>query len=191
MQIGAWDQTQKRIRDIMQMLSSPQPPRFSASQKSFQTPSRKTEADLGLRRSPAEGRGLPFSGLRAKGASFSSQLQSLIEKEASRQGVDADLVKALIKVESGGRPRARSPKGALGLMQLMPETARLLGVDPHKPQENLSGGIRYLKAMARRFGDLDLALAAYNAGPGAVEKYRGVPPYKETRQYIQKIRQQL
>lgn len=124
-------------------------------------------------------------------ASFSANLDYWIDKEAKRQNVSPELVKALVNVESGGKVQARSPKGALGLMQLMPSTARMLGVNPRNPQENLTGGIQYLKKMAQRFGDLDLSLAAYNAGPGAVEKYGGVPPYKETRDYIQKIRKHL
>ncbi len=122
---------------------------------------------------------------------FSKKLSSLIEVEANKQNVAPELVKAMVQVESGGKPHALSPKGAMGLMQLMPETAKELGVNPMNPQENLVGGISYLKSMASRYGDLDLALAAYNAGPKAVDKYGGVPPYKETQQYIQSIRKKI
>ncbi len=123
--------------------------------------------------------------------SFAKSLKQWIAKEAKAQGVHPKLIQAVVDVESKGKPFARSPKGALGLMQLMPQTARALGVDPINPQENLRGGIRYLKTMAQRFGSLDLALAAYNAGPQAVEKFQGIPPYKETRSYIKKVRAQL
>ena len=118
-------------------------------------------------------------------------LNALIEKEAHKQSVSPDLIKAIVKVESGSKINAVSPKGAIGLMQLMPETAKELGVNPNNPEENLYGGINYLKNMASRYGDLDLALAAYNAGPKAVDKYGGVPPYKETLQYIKSIRKNI
>ena len=95
----------------------------------------------------------------------------------------------LIQLESGWNPRARSPKGALGLAQLMPETARKLRVDPLSPSENLNGGARYLRMMFDRFGTWRLALAAYNAGPEAVEQHRGVPPFAETRDYVRIILQ--
>lgn len=93
----------------------------------------------------------------------------------------------LITQESGWNPQAVSPKGAIGLAQLMPATARSLRVDPRAPSENLNGGARYLRQMYDRFGSWRLALAAYNAGPAAVAKYRGIPPYTETRNYVQII----
>lgn len=103
---------------------------------------------------------------------------------ARRHGVPEDLFLRLIAQESGWNPSARSHKGAFGLSQLMPSTARLLGVDPKDPHQNLEGGARYLAQQYRTFGDWRLALAAYNAGPDAVRKYGGVPPYKETRGYV-------
>jgi soluble lytic murein transglycosylase len=111
-------------------------------------------------------------------------------KRASRQhGVSAALVKAVIAAESGFDPSAVSRKGAQGLMQLMPGTARDLGVDDvFDPWQNIDGGTRYLGEMIERFpGKLSLAVAAYNAGPEAVKKHRGVPPYAETRTYVQRV----
>lgn len=106
-------------------------------------------------------------------------------KAAARQhGVPEDLFLRLVQQESGFNPGARSNKGAIGLAQLMPGTARRLNVDPHDPRQNLEGGARYLKQMYGRFGSWRLALAAYNAGPEAVAKHSGVPPYKETRNYV-------
>jgi hypothetical protein len=107
---------------------------------------------------------------------------------ARKQGIDPDLFLRLIQAESSGNVDALSPSGAIGYTQLMPRTAAGLGVDPNKPRQNLQGGARYLKQQLDRFGgDERLALAAYNAGPGAVEKYGGVPPYQETQNYIAKI----
>jgi soluble lytic murein transglycosylase-like protein len=110
---------------------------------------------------------------------------------AREHGVDPRLVKAVIRAESAFNPSAVSPKGAMGLMQLMPGTAMDMGVqDPYHPIQNLRGGIGYLKEMLRLFNnDHVLALAAYNAGPNAVKQYGGVPPYEETRQYIQRVLQ--
>ncbi|WP_179380398.1 lytic transglycosylase domain-containing protein [Jannaschia marina] len=106
---------------------------------------------------------------------------------ARRNGVPEDLFLRLVRQESGWNPRARSNKGALGLAQLMPGTARILGVDPLDPAQNLEGGARYLAMQYRKFGSWRLALAAYNAGPGAVERHNGIPPYRETRNYVRVI----
>ncbi len=106
---------------------------------------------------------------------------------AQRHRVPEALFLRLIRQESGWNPRALSPKGAIGLAQLMPGTARLLRVDAHDPGENLKGGARYLRMMYDEFGSWRLALAAYNAGPEAVRRYNGVPPYSETRNYVQVI----
>ena len=113
----------------------------------------------------------------------------LIRQYAGQHGVSADLVRAVIQAESGFNPRALSPKGAMGLMQLMPATARDLGVsDPFHPGENIRGGVRYLARLLERFKqDVELALAAYNAGPARVDQYDGVPPFRETRDYVRKI----
>ncbi|TAM62530.1 lytic transglycosylase domain-containing protein [bacterium] len=110
----------------------------------------------------------------------------MVDASAARWNVDPALVNAVIANESGFDPQATSKVGAMGLMQLMPATAAGLGVsDPYDPQQNVAGGVRYLRGLLDRFnGDVSLAVAAYNAGPGAVEKYGGVPPYKETQQYV-------
>ncbi|SFQ52771.1 Transglycosylase SLT domain-containing protein [Roseivivax halotolerans] len=103
---------------------------------------------------------------------------------AQRHGIPEDLFLRLVQQESGWNPKALSHKGAIGLAQLMPGTASRLGVDPHDPEQNLDGGARYLRVQYNRFKSWRLALAAYNAGPGAVEKYGGIPPYKETKNYV-------
>ncbi|MBU2357452.1 MAG: lytic transglycosylase domain-containing protein [Alphaproteobacteria bacterium] len=112
---------------------------------------------------------------------------ALARSAARKHGVPEDLFLRLVQQESGWNARARSHKGAMGLAQLMPETARRLGVDPTDPVQNLEGGARYLKLQYVKFGNWPHALAAYNAGPGAVEKYRGIPPYAETRNYVRVI----
>jgi hypothetical protein len=120
---------------------------------------------------------------------FKANLNLLIKTLAKRHGVDERLIRAVLAKESGGNPLAVSPKGAMGLMQLMPETAMSMGVqDPFNPEQNLAGGVKYLKYCLNRFNqDRTLALAAYNAGPEAVQKYGGVPPYPETLQYVASI----
>jgi len=117
------------------------------------------------------------------------EIRSLAVDAARRHGLDPDLVVAVAAVESGFRPTAVSPKGAQGVMQLMPGTARDLGVsDPLDPAANVDAGTRYLRDLLARFdGDLSKALAAYNAGPGAVARHQGVPPYRETRDYVKKV----
>ena len=119
--------------------------------------------------------------------SYRGRYLSMAQAAASRHGVPADLFARLVQQESGWNPNARSHKGALGLAQLMPQTARALGVDPHDIAENLDGGAQYLSQQYRKFGTWRLALAAYNAGPGAVERYSGVPPYAETQNYVRVI----
>lgn len=114
----------------------------------------------------------------------------LIESASQKYAVDPALVRAVIHAESGFNPAAKSHKGAIGLMQLMPATARTLGVaDAAAPSSNIQGGVRYLATLLERFkGDIGLAAAAYNAGPEAVAKYAGIPPYAETRVYVQRVK---
>lgn len=116
-----------------------------------------------------------------------SAFEGAARAAARRHGVPEDLFLRLVTQESGWNPKARSHKGAIGLAQLMPGTALRLGVDPHDPHQNLEGGARYLAQQYRTFRSWRLALAAYNAGPHAVEKYDGVPPYRETRGYVRAI----
>ena len=108
--------------------------------------------------------------------------------ESHREHLDPALIRAVIRAESNWSPRAVSRAGAMGLMQLMPGTARLMGVrNAFDPEENIRGGVAYLRAQLDRFGRLDYALAAYNAGPEAVEKHGGIPPFRETRDYVRRI----
>jgi soluble lytic murein transglycosylase-like protein len=112
---------------------------------------------------------------------------AMAREAARKHGVPEDLFLRLVQQESAWNPQARSHKGAMGLAQLMPGTARLLGVDANDPRQNLEGGARYLKAQYREFGNWRLALAAYNAGPGAVKKHGGIPPFRETQNYVKVI----
>ena len=117
------------------------------------------------------------------------EIISMIDDTSAKYGVDAKLIKALVKQESGFNPTAKSKAGALGLMQLMPSTAKGLGVkDPLDAKQNIEGGVKYVKSLLNRFdGNIILALAAYNAGPNAVKKYDRIPPYKETQNYVKSV----
>ncbi len=118
-----------------------------------------------------------------------SEINELIEKYADKNGLDSDFVKAVVKQESGFNPNATSKCGAMGLMQLMPSTAQGLGVtNAYDAEQNIMGGTKYLKGLMDRFdNNKSLALAAYNAGPNAVKKYGGIPPYMETQNYVKNV----
>lgn len=119
----------------------------------------------------------------------SANIDELIETFSNKYNIDSDFIKAIIKQESGFNQSATSKKGAMGLMQLMPKTAESLGVlDAYNPSQNIEGGVKYLKSLLDKFdNNRELALAAYNAGPNAVKKYGGIPPYKETQNYVNSI----
>ncbi len=127
---------------------------------------------------------LPYTGTISRG-----QIQNIVSQVAKKYEVDEKLVNAVIKQESGFNPKATSHCGAMGLMQLMPATAKSLGVkDAYNPVQNIEGGVRYLSNLLKKYnGNTVLALAAYNAGPNAVSKYGGVPPYSETQNYVKNI----
>ncbi len=117
-----------------------------------------------------------------------SAIDRYVSTNAQALGIDPALIEAIIANESGFDPKATSRAGARGLMQLMPQTAAGLGVtDPYDAAQNIRGGARYLRTLLDRFGDVELAVAAYNAGPAAVERFGGVPPYAETRSYVRKV----
>jgi soluble lytic murein transglycosylase-like protein len=134
--------------------------------------------------------GTTFRSTRPVVARRAVAYDALIEEYSAAQNVDPNLVRAVIQAESGFNPNARSIKGAMGLMQLMPATAVELGVtDPYDPAQNIRGGVAYLRQLLDKYdSNVDLALAAYNAGPTAVAKYGTIPPYRETRNYVLKIR---
>ena len=124
----------------------------------------------------------------AVGLNISGDTNSLIKEAAARYQVDPRLVAAVAQTESGGNQEAVSPAGAVGVMQLMPETAAGLGVNPYDKRQNIEGGAKYLRQMMYTFGgDVQKAVAAYNAGPQAVKEYNGIPPYRETQDYVNKV----
>ena len=124
----------------------------------------------------------------AVGLNISGDTNSLIKEAAARYQVDPRLVAAVAQTESGGNQEAVSPVGAVGVMQLMPETAAGLGVNPYDKRQNIEGGAKYLRQMMDTFGgDVQKAVAAYNAGPQAVKEYNGIPPYRETQDYVNKV----
>lgn len=126
-------------------------------------------------------------GIPAFRGNYSGPYVAMAKRAARRHGIPESLFLRLVQQESGFNSRAVSHKGAIGLAQLMPSTARSLGVNPKDPAQNLDGGARYLRMQYNKFRSWRLALAAYNAGPKAVEKYKGVPPYKETQGYVKSI----
>jgi hypothetical protein len=172
--------------------TTPPPPRVTASPKNTAAGSNTTKGDLlasGLNSGGASTNPTQNATTGASNRLSSARLEELVQSTAARHGVDANLVRAVIETESGGNPSAVSRKGAVGLMQLMPTTALELGVkNMYSASENLEAGVRYLHTLIDRYGgDLDKALAAYNAGAGAVDRAGGVPHYRETVDYVKKV----
>lgn len=130
----------------------------------------------------------PAAAATPRPARPSEELEAMVNRHADSAALEPRLVKAVIQVESAFNPRARSHKGAMGLMQLMPATAAVYSVsDPYDPEQNVDAGTKYLRRLIDSLGGLELGLAAYNAGPAAVRRFHGVPPYPETRDYVEKV----
>ncbi len=164
----------QRIAYIEQRFQQMQPVQSAAQEDSFAAAMTKAQGAAGTAKMSTAGR---------------QEIATLVQAAAKRHGVDANLALAVAVAESDLQPQAVSTAGAMGVMQLMPETARSLGVrNIHDPRENIDGGVRYLKQMLNAFGgDVVKAVAAYNAGPDAVRQYAGVPPYPETKAYVNKV----
>lgn len=170
---------QSRIREIQALLDEPARPNEEFGRE-LRAAGEEPEPTLWV------GRPGPVSG------SAPEALQPYIQEAAAKTGLSPDLIQAVIATESNYRADAVSPVGAQGLMQLMPGTARGLGVqNPFDPRENILGGAEYLRQQLTRFGGVEKALAAYNAGPGAVARYGGIPPYRETQGYVRKVLSRL
>lgn len=168
-----WSNTEKRWK--------PAPPPNTRTMRSARSAAAEVNRLMARPAAPA-----PSGGTRAVS---SAAIDTAIAQAAARHGVDANLVRSVVRVESNFNPNAVSHKGAMGLMQLMPATAHSLNVtDPFDVQQNVDGGVRHLKHLLQNFnGDVRLSLAAYNAGAGAVQRHAGVPPYRETRNYVKRI----
>lgn len=174
-----WSVTQRRWKRV--------PAPTAAQVRSACSAAKEVEARLAGPAAPANNAAPELSVGRPTSWS-STAVDALIDETAKRHDVDPNLVRAMIKAESNFNTRAVSRKGAIGLMQLMPATARELKVNPYDPAQNLEGGVRHMKQLLERNGgDIALSLAAYNAGQGAVERHGGVPNYKETKSYVRKI----
>lgn len=182
------DETKKSFVDIpaeqIQRFST-QPDPEPATLKAEDTPASATEGKHG----PPAAENPATIGVPAVGLLGSKSTEQIVREASESHGVDSDFIDSVIKQESAGNAHAVSKAGARGLMQLMPGTAAQLGVqDSFSPEQNVHGGARYLRELLERYrGDAVKALAAYNAGPGAVDRYHGVPPYRETRAYVARI----
>ncbi|EAX48664.1 Lytic transglycosylase, catalytic [Thermosinus carboxydivorans Nor1] len=159
--------------------------RIAAIQQRFTSPAHFTKGDFAATFASVRTQSLK----PAEGAKTSSEIANMVHAAARRHGVDPQLALAIAQAESGLSPLAVSDAGAVGVMQLMPETANQLGVrNIYDPWDNIDGGVRYLKSMLNMFnGDVIKAVAAYNAGPAAVARYDGIPPYAETKGYVARV----
>ncbi len=180
-----WSRTEKRWKPVR----SATPGAMQAARSAAQEVSDYVAARPASETGPNGPSDPNYTSLARGRAVTAGEIDAAIEEAAQRHNVDANLVRAIIKVESNYNPRAISRKGALGLMQLMPGTARQLNVsNAFDPQQNVDAGVRHLKQLLNNFGgDVKLSLAAYNAGEGAVARNNGVPPYAETRNYVKRI----
>lgn len=176
-----------RVAEIQQKLEALQSPDVTEATDTAPP----TPASFASAMAEAESAARPV-GARKPASLSPTRFDDLIRTTAAKYGVDADLIHAVVQAESGYKSDCRSEAGAQGLMQLMPSTARSLGVrNAFDPAQNLDGGVRYLRQQIQRFGEIDLALAAYNAGPGAVSAHDGIPPYRETQAYVKRVMQNL
>ena len=161
--------------------------RISEIQDRFGAPEKKAPAFGEMMDAVSRQASRPVARAGIAGAAVAGPYGTAIAEAAQHHQVDPALVRAVMTAESGGNPQATSPVGAMGLMQLMPGTAKALGVqNAYDPRENLEGGAKYLSELTAKYG-LEKGVAAYNAGPGAVEKHGGVPPYPETQHYVKKV----
>jgi len=181
----------ERIGHLRRKMGIEMPP----SSVDFDSALKEAEGNKAVESKDKESSNLRDDGLSGAGsivrsmvASSGDSLKNTASAIARRYGVDERLVHSVISVESAWRPDAVSPKGAVGLMQLMPGTAKMLDVDPDDPVQNIEGGVKYLSRLSEKYnGDLEKTLAAYNAGPGRVDSYGGIPPFRETENYVRKV----
>ena len=180
--MGRMEEIERRVRPVRETPPPEEKDRF-VDVLAREENSRKEKIPAPLR--PSLPGLIPEKSPSVKDGDWRSRISDLSEK----YGMDENLVRAVIRMESGGKTDALSSKGAMGIMQLMPGTAKMLGVeDPYDPVQNLEGGIKYLSQMSDKYdGDLEKTLAAYNAGPGRVDSYGGIPPFAETQHYVKTI----
>ena len=180
--LGRMEEIERRVRPVRETPPPEGKDRFVDVLAREETPRREKTPEKTLPALPGR---IPEKKSSIQDGDWRSRISDLAEK----YGLDENLVRAVIRMESGGKTDALSCKGAMGIMQLMPGTAKMLGVeDPYDPVQNLEGGIKYLSQLSDKYdGDLEKTLAAYNAGPGRVDSYGGIPPFAETQHYVKTI----